>query len=892
MGFAHARRYLFTLYSSSKERERASAGRYGVGFWSVLLFEPARITVESRTAREAWAVAIDGELEDPRPADCRLTRPGTRVTLRRPLERETADRTRLEVERALKRYCRHLRRNDRRGAPLPVSLDGKEISEPLVLEGPCSLTFADGPVEGVAGLGRRPRIDLLARGLPAWTGTVLDELRCGARRVPDPTHHEGLAPVFLLNGNDLTVTLDRRAVIDDRSLSRVRRVARRRMRELLVRYLNRLSPRPLRERVSGFVRGALDDLRAEGALGRTVAAAVGLALLACAATVAAYMVFAAPDGPAQTAQGASRAPGEDASLGEPPKYPGPAVSPGPDARPLALAYAPPWNLPFRSFAAERLDPRRGIVSDLPGSLAPAAAYVCERSCVDVEVAIAAGPGVTILPVPTGFVVEPSSLALDTGTPPPLVSTPLGEPAVFLAARAQGRLSYRAGPAAQSLAPERAAALLAVPQGMGATPDMLEIVRQARALASVRDRVDLIVRFAERRLAYDRSPAAAEVFRRAMASGSGAGWLDVAAAAGRGDCDVKNAMAVALLRMAGVPSRLAAGVRGRAGRAVAGAHAWVEYHDGTWWRAADATGQAGAPSTGPETVPARIDDGSAPARAASSDPPPLASRVRTIAVGAGAVVLVAALALLVALAAGRTRGRLAAGADVESRRAVAAEMLASAFTSPETWHAGSGLTSRPLLPVLGNLRPMSLDEALGRGRRGTLWLARQKSRLLQSAVTRGARVLDASDPAFGALVRRLPGARDLDAVSALRPVRPPDLPDDFEDVGRLADEANRMLAEAGVRRDPVVPCLGLADAAFCDVDLAGLKLDRGSRWPSRFVALSTVAAEVRALAVLARERKALAAFLLVDTLLAASSILKPQARRVRKGAAAAAVGGSR
>ncbi|MDD5306729.1 MAG: ATP-binding protein, partial [Deltaproteobacteria bacterium] len=41
MGFAHARRYLFTLYSSSKERERASAGRYGVGFWSVLLFEPA-----------------------------------------------------------------------------------------------------------------------------------------------------------------------------------------------------------------------------------------------------------------------------------------------------------------------------------------------------------------------------------------------------------------------------------------------------------------------------------------------------------------------------------------------------------------------------------------------------------------------------------------------------------------------------------------------------------------------------------------------------------------------------------------------------------------------------------------------------------------------------------
>ena len=44
MGYDHARSYLFTLYASSKEDETTSAGRFGVGFWSVLLFKPSAIS--------------------------------------------------------------------------------------------------------------------------------------------------------------------------------------------------------------------------------------------------------------------------------------------------------------------------------------------------------------------------------------------------------------------------------------------------------------------------------------------------------------------------------------------------------------------------------------------------------------------------------------------------------------------------------------------------------------------------------------------------------------------------------------------------------------------------------------------------------------------------------
>ncbi|MDR7420690.1 MAG: hypothetical protein QN178_17475, partial [Armatimonadota bacterium] len=125
--------------------------------------------------------------------------------LGRPAAEDEADRMRIETDCALRRTCRYLRRNDRRASPLPVILDGREVSEPLHLDGPCSLSFSEGSVEGVVALGRVPHVELYARGLPAWHGTILDELRHDTARIDGPRHPEGLAPVFLLNGNSLSV---------------------------------------------------------------------------------------------------------------------------------------------------------------------------------------------------------------------------------------------------------------------------------------------------------------------------------------------------------------------------------------------------------------------------------------------------------------------------------------------------------------------------------------------------------------------------------------------------------------------------------------------------------------------------------------------------------------
>src|SRR6185295_12360808 len=63
MSFEHARRYLFALYASSKNGLEGNAGRFGVGFWSVLRFEPDRILVRSWPRHgKPWEVELDGGL--------------------------------------------------------------------------------------------------------------------------------------------------------------------------------------------------------------------------------------------------------------------------------------------------------------------------------------------------------------------------------------------------------------------------------------------------------------------------------------------------------------------------------------------------------------------------------------------------------------------------------------------------------------------------------------------------------------------------------------------------------------------------------------------------------------------------------------------------------------
>jgi len=899
MTFEHARRYLFTLYASSKEREAMSAGRFGVGFWSVLLAGPQTLSIESMTGKEAaWKLVLDGELDHPRLTPCSRTAPGTRVTVTI-ASRGRAETRRLieDVTAALKRYCQFLRRNDRRGTPLPVELDGKPIGANYEIDGPLGLPFNRGPVEGVVGLGSRPRVELYARGLPVWKGTVLDELRYGASRSKRAEHPEGLAPVYILGGNELNVTLDRRAVIDDPSLERVRRTARLAMRELLSRYLGAVASQPLGARVVERISSWIEEIR----LGGHLPALLGLSLILSIVVGVLLAVprldrwldgdqFQGSNAPSIHAKAphapSSPPPLRKTSLGNPRPFSGPVIDTY-STEQMTLAYRPAGSLLLRLAAYEQLDSGRGMLGAETQNVSALPSYRCPASCTDVRVELKAAPGLVVIPTPTGQLVDPGSVRLDGEKVTSLGLSATGEPLLSLTRATSGVLEYRTGPAEIPLSNPRRRRLVSVPGPMELPEELSRAT--SRLLGTTADKVAQLERLVTERLEYDRSLLARRAYAKFFATKPRFGWLDFVLTYGRGDCDVKNTMLVVLLRKAGVPARLAVGVVGRKGRVVPGAHAWVEYHDGGWHRA-DASGTERR-RAGVEARPSPLITSEEPPQAIGSPkrlpsfllPWPDREWLTVTAVVAGSLALLSASIALILLILGSRRAKLIGPTNEEERREIAAKMLANALAHPKAWRLSGEVTEQRLLPILGSGHPMSLAEALHRARRGALYFSQGATSLAGRVVAARARVLDSSDEAFGSLITSLPGIVDLDAVTSLRPTRPTELGPDLEDVARLVGRINELIERAGLPRDLIVACPGLEHARTRDVDLSRLIPQRRLDSWGRFVALQPRTESFRRFAREGRDDIDLAAFEALQLILSDSDLLRHHGDLLRRTA---------
>ncbi|MDQ1350103.1 MAG: TGc protein, partial [Acidobacteriota bacterium] len=257
MTYRHALQYLFRLYASSKTKEKYSAGRFGIGFWTVLKFNPTKIIIESCYKKEKWAVEIDANLNAARIATD-LNKRGVRITLVRPAVEKSRAAFLYRIEESLNRYCSYLRRNTRRAGLLPVLFEGKSISGPMKLPGPVTLAFKNRYAEGVVGLGPQPQVNLYARGLPVWQGATLEELsHTPPSQKPRGRRREtaqagqiamGLAPVYLVNGSTLDVNISRRKVIDNRALQKVRETAENALSQLVEIASDRISPRNFLQR--------------------------------------------------------------------------------------------------------------------------------------------------------------------------------------------------------------------------------------------------------------------------------------------------------------------------------------------------------------------------------------------------------------------------------------------------------------------------------------------------------------------------------------------------------------------------------------------------------------------------------------------------------------------
>ncbi|WAS94354.1 sacsin N-terminal ATP-binding-like domain-containing protein [Nannocystis punicea] len=798
MTFAHARRYLFALYASSKESRRDQVGRFGVGFWSVLRFEPERIAIRSRARRPdpnspdpedrsgAWALELDGDLSTAR-RTAPPSLPGTEIELERAAVDEALER---RVFDAAFQNARFLATRDDPERPLVVTVNGRKVNKPFALPAP-SASFRRGRVRGVVALGEAARVELFSRGLRVRSAASLaDFVVAGGRSTDNSRVHftelpGRLAPQALLESDALELMLSRSDARDNKALRRLVDLAQRELEGLIARQLDAARPLPLWQRPWAALR---DLLRRSLAVRMFLAALLGAAI----AGGAAYALWgdriwarfrptpgqAYGTGPIEHGETASaNLPARYADLAA--RYRGPQVDvlTGAGAREPPLTFRPAdLRLHFAALLFTRLGDTAQARAPEPRGQYPFTTCSEGQVCPEVELRLGAPAGAMRLPVPTGHRVVAGSAALidaehPEGAPVELQVGADDDALLLLADASEGTLTYRTAPAP---AGRRAKAV-----SSGLLPP--DVRREARALRgrSIAARVSALTGLTRELVAYSTAPEVAAQ-HRALA---GEHFITRALEIGQGDCDVQNGLLTALLQEAGVESRLAIGFVGQDGRVNPWLHAWAEYRgqDGEWAVADASTGIALGTPAGP-LEPGEIDVTAETAADSDAEPGPgeMIDAQPELAVGTGSMehvradmsvrrplvpwgLAVGAVALfavaLFGLLRERTRRRVALDASGDLSR-----LLQGALQQPEVFQAVPAVFERPLVPTAAG-GALSLSQAKRLAARGQLYRTRRRSPLAVDALAGDAAVLDEERPEARAVADAL-GATDLDLWDAV------------------------------------------------------------------------------------------------------------------------------
>ncbi len=856
MSFEHARRYLFSLYTSSKEGDGSQVGKFGVGFWSVLRFEPSEITVRSRRRDgAAWGLQLSGDLSQVREVDP-PHKPGTEIVLRRSggdgmLARRIRD--------AAHQNARYLRTLHDPEAPLAVSVNGQAVNEAFELPVPCA-SFTRGGVRGVVALGPAPRVELFSRGLRVRAAAALEDLlsanaHTDRSRVAFPEIPGGMAPHAILECPELELLLSRGDARDDRQIRKLVRLAQRELERLLDRQLAHARGDGWWQRWTG---AAAHRLRHSLAWQSATAVVLGIPL----AWLGARML-AEPPIRTDAVATVSVDPLPRVSAAAPPRGPFPYVDlasryQGPqvdtlDAAPIPfqLTYAPPTEQPY--LAALRFEHFTEDGTPV-SSQRPPRPYVpvqCSTDCLEIQLQTTPGLGPLRLPIPTGTRLAKGTLRLD-GTRVSPLDGPDGLPMINVLPGAQGQLRYAVGPATEP-------AVEVTPRTP--LPDAWRKLVASLRKRPISARVGGLSDLVSAEVAYDRSDAVAERHRRARANGLG--LLDRGHDIGAGDCDIQNGVLAALLQAANVPARLAVGIVGRNGGPSPWLHAWVEYQgDDGFWQVVDVSspgppvvavaGFASAPVPLAPIPPAPAESSSVPLDGSAADttakvpaalgaPPPPTDLPRWpwVPLALGTVTWLAL----------RVRGRTRRSVVLDEGRDLSA-LLEGALQHPAAFVHLPGLYTRPLVPTLRGDR-VSLRRARELATRGQLYQSSDRTPLAARASKRGVHVVDGGRNE-GATVGRAMGAVDLDRWDRLL---------GRSKVTPLLDAVNAELRRLDekwcIRQVPEAP----GGIASLDVGRLGAQVRKAGA--SRITLIDALDPVLREANNLAKTRPHTACFMLVD-----------------------------
>ena len=845
MSLAHARRFLFRLYASDKTGDTMSAGKYGIGFWTILGFQPGQVRLQSRSGKGSWAIVLDADLRA-QPAPCTLTRGGTSVCLVRPAVFSSAAEFSGVVENALRNYCRFLRRNDRNGTLLPVFFHEQSITVPMRLPGPLTYSFHHGAVEGAVGLGDKPLVRLYARGLPVWEGALLGQMSHLQTQVKGQSEiGRGLSPVFLLNGNRLDVTFSRHLALENKALEHVRKRAEKALERLLANALESAFPRTWYQRARDYLHALGGRLGRPGWLWLPLLLLVVLPL---------EIVLLNRFFPMKARAPANYFDLNTASI----QYSGATVGRSFSEFSAHFSYAPGETRWFKVFIAADYDEYSGFIRRGAEFFTPASS---SRSCAPEQTVSmsfsASTAGRVMLPLPPGHAIDPASVVGGRGQRRlACYANSLGEWNAEIPAVPE-TVTYRSCPESRKteLAVTEIDRLTRLPAGMALPAEFETALAAARSLPAA-EKAALARAMVRAAVGYDISEPTVRQYRQ---SGHGQPWLARVLAIGKGDCDVINGVFVLLLRRLGVPARLAVGLIGSRGRIRSGLHAWSEYFD-RGWQIADASA-----ATDLATTPAASRSERSPQTRNNPALPayPLPERYSVklnmlVAVGLAAMVL----ALFIALLSGRKRRRQrTAMFPPQQGKELILPLIQQAVLQPEIWGRQSPLWNHRFLPTITG-RPMAIRRAFTLLRRGRLLFCTSLNPLVAAMNGRGIPILDLRQKIFTPLLNLIPGALNLDLLLQLQPQPLPEQGDGSE--GLLA-AVNALLSKILKKTTLCLLAPGLHEADFFNVSLPFTPDQRLFFFPRRFIAVNPAGKRLCELSILFKQNRSLAVFRFLQAL---------------------------
>lgn len=853
MTYRDASKYLFRLYSSSKTYEKYSIGMYGIGFWTIMRFEPDEIRIESYSEEEEkWGVALNSKLEYGK-VDCQLNKYGTRITLSRKSRFEDYNRYCESVERGVLKYCRYLDRKGGNGEQLPVLFRGKHISDRLKLEGGISLSYKGRNFEGIVTLGSQPEVKFYTGGIPAWEGATINELSLinGESKGNENYINSGIAPVFYINGRDLKVNMSRKELIDSKSLRKVIKRSEKALKDLVQKCTDHAYPRGKFERIRDFVKNGYRNIKSS--YWKII---ITVIMLIVPVEFIILKNFYSQDE-------VKTEPPELIRVEEFRHYGATVGTIGEDVA-ARISYSPPVDVRIKMFTAPVYKKKSGFVRETKkrtvkkvltsGFNKNSPPYI-----FNIEVK---NRGKVFLPRPDGYIVDLQSVHVN-GKPSGIVETDLWGDTTIKINSENSLLNYKCFPEDKGPVIE-----------MGTLKRYLYFSSEVRFPEELEKRIpgyfylktsekaELAAKITNLLLKYDASSGTAKYYRDYKPQYN---WLKKVLEIGAGDCDVINGVNVLLLRKMGVRARLVIGLLGDKGRVEPNLHAWTEYYDNGWSRIdASATAEKIDISTpqAPEFF-SGIMDGK---NIFYSDKKQEKATFEKILI---LILLLSFIPLIIFLKKYYGNGRnvtrgLDASQKGKARRDII-EIARSYLLNPKLWNYNFNIADQKIVTTLNGDR-ISIKEAVKLIRGGRLFSGKKENIIVKELIDSKTVILDSGDKIHEPLIRLFSGIFDLDKLLSMSVE--PDGEKGTTPAALFLKSVNTVLKSLNWKKIICLNAPGLSDNYYMDIDLSEISSSdffKNLKYPKKFIAVNLRSVQIAPYVDLYQKNPGLAIYRFLDNI---------------------------